>query len=456
MATLTWDAAGGNPAPGQPAAFDALARRFSEIASDAADARGKLDRFGKGIDDNVWRGDTAGAFKEKIGELPPRLAKLHDSYATASGGMATYGRALRNLQEEAHRLLGQAQSAHDEKAGQERSRDQAQAADPAASTSVHEDAIDRARRRLDGARDRLDDLRDRRRAAENAAIDRLEDAHDQGIENDPWWKRAWDSIDRWVDEHADILKKISEVLKWVSAAAGLLSLIPGLGVIFGPIALLAGGAALLIDATLAATGNGTWKMLLLDAALMAVPGAGRLLARASRISRVAGKITDHTGLPKAVSKTIVRNWERGKRFNTTRGHSYRHNEVRLTNGKVLDSYKHHREIVSRKHTQLAEVKPNTAKGYINELPRKYSPGQVVADTTDNAVRSPELIGKQINGDLVLEVPKQKAPIPQEILDQAQKRNVLIREVSDFEGFPVGPPVSQVESGFAPADSSGSR
>ncbi len=64
MATLTWDAVGGNPAPGQPEAFDALARKFSAIASDAADAKSKLDRFGRGVDDSVWRGNTAGAFKE--------------------------------------------------------------------------------------------------------------------------------------------------------------------------------------------------------------------------------------------------------------------------------------------------------------------------------------------------------------------------------------------------------
>jgi len=201
--------------------------------------------------------------------------------------MAGYGRTLQGLQEEARRLLGQAH----EKASQERSRDRARAAEPSASTSVHEDAIDNARSRLDGARDRLDDIRDRRRGAENAAIDKLDDAQDQGIENDPWWKRAWDSVDRWVDEHADILKSISEVLKIVSAVAGVLSFIPVLNFVMGPIALIAGGAALLLDATLAATGNGDWKTLLVDGALMALPGVGRLVSRGVRTGRGGTQFT---------------------------------------------------------------------------------------------------------------------------------------------------------------------
>ena len=40
-----------------------------------------------------------------------------------------------------------------------------------------------------------------------------------------------------------------------------------------------------MDATLAASGNGSWKMLAVDAVLMAAPGAGRLVSRSVKTAR---------------------------------------------------------------------------------------------------------------------------------------------------------------------------
>ena len=280
MATLTWEALGGDPVPGDPSAFDALSQRFSEIATDAADALAKLDRFKSGVNDSIWRGESAQAFRENIGKLPPRLAKLHDSYATAAEGMGGYGRALRRLQDEARAVLGEARSAQRDADTTERLRDQARATDPTAPTAAHDRAIEDAQRQLRGARDRIDDLRDRRRAAENAAIARLERAQDQGIPNDPWWKRAWDSVDRWVDEHAGLLRGLSYAL---SFAAGVLAFVPSLQ---GVAAVLA-GLAVMTNVLLAATGNGEWKTLLVDAALgVAGAGAGRFAVHAVRAYKV--------------------------------------------------------------------------------------------------------------------------------------------------------------------------
>lgn len=207
--------------------------------------------------------------------------------------MAGYGRALDDLQDRARRVLERAHDAAEDEATQQRNREQAQAearaADPLVpilgtpATAPFDDAIDDAQGRLRMARNEIYDIEDQRRAAETRAIAGLERAQEQGIHNDPWYTRAWKSIDRWVDEHADLLTKISGALKWVSGIAGVLSLIPGLAPIFAPIALIAGGLALGIDALLAATGNGDWKTLLVDAALMALPGAGLLsLRRAAR------------------------------------------------------------------------------------------------------------------------------------------------------------------------------
>ncbi len=253
--------------------------------------------------------------------------------------MSGYGRTLRGIQAEAATLLGRAQAAAQDKATQERSRDQVRAADPAAPTTAHEEAIAGAQSRIDGVRHRLDDLRDRRRAAERTAIAKLEQASDEGIANDPWWKRAWDAVDRWVDEHADLLKKISAALSFV---AGILAVIPGLQ----GLALVVGGLALLTNLALAATGNGSWKTLLIDAALTVV-GAGlgklavagfkalksaratRQVARANSLKRCLGDpidvatgemVMDHVdgslpgALPLTISRSHISSYRAGRWF----------------------------------------------------------------------------------------------------------------------------------------------
>lgn len=297
MATLTWEALGGDPAPGDAGACDGLAQALSTTAGNAQKAHATLSRFGGLVDASIWRGEAADAFRERIGELPPKLVKLHKSYRAASEGMASYARMLRDLQSQARAALGQAQAAHGERAAQKRGRDQAQAQDPAASTAGYDRAIADADQRLRSARRQINDLRGRRQAAERAAIAKLEQAGDLGIQNDPWYKRAWDAIDRWADENADLLRTISAVLKGVTVVLGLVALFAGpFAPIFASAALIIGLATLGLDAVLVATGNGDWKTLFVDVALMTIPG-GKLLS--------LRKFS-----PRAVASKIPRSWGR--------------------------------------------------------------------------------------------------------------------------------------------------
>ena len=92
----------------------------------------------------------------------------------------------------------------------------------------------------------------------------------------------------------------------------------------------------------------------------------------------------------------------------------------------LDSYNPSTgEIVSRKHTQLADIDEKTAKGYLNELSRKYPPNATIA----NVPSSGKLGGETLQGLQILEVPIQNKPIPQGILDHASSLNIDIRQVS---------------------------
>ena len=297
MPTLTWSAAGpergggSNPAPGQPEAYEGLARAFETTADHAGEARATLTAFTTSVGSDVWRGQAADAFRDGIDELPPKLVKLADSYARASGAMAAYARTLGELQARAEAVLSRAQAAAAEEEASLQRRDQAQALDPVGPTIGYDDAIADAARRRGSAEAELEDIRAERVAAESRAIAGLDEAGDMGIANDGWLKRAWGSVDRWIDDHAGILRGVSSILKAVSAVAGLLSFIPFLTPFMAPLAFATAGLTLGLDAVLVATGNGSWKALAVDAALMALPVAGKLASNAIRARR-ASKVAD--------------------------------------------------------------------------------------------------------------------------------------------------------------------
>lgn len=103
------------------------------------------------------------------------------------------------------------------------------------------------------------------------------------------------------------------------------------------------------------------------------------------------------------------------------------NEINLDNGKRLDSYLPSKEIISRKYTQLAGIKVDTAIGYLRELDRKYSPDQVVKDSPHNRAELPTQIGRNIRGNPVLEVPPQHSDVPVAVLEEAERLGITIRD-----------------------------
>ncbi|MGH8906310.1 MAG: WXG100 family type VII secretion target [Egibacteraceae bacterium] len=60
------------------------------------------------LDDTVWRGEAADAFRQRIDELPPKLDKLHASYEKASQALGAYGKTLTDLQARAATAVGDA------------------------------------------------------------------------------------------------------------------------------------------------------------------------------------------------------------------------------------------------------------------------------------------------------------------------------------------------------------
>jgi hypothetical protein len=63
---------------------------------------------------------------------------------------------------------------------------------------------------------------------------------------------------------------------------------------------------------------------------------------------------------------------------------------------------------------------------MNELRQKYPVG---AKITDRQLNAAAIRNQRLVGDLIIEVPVQEKPIPQAVLDAANKRGITIRDVN---------------------------
>ncbi|WP_227026170.1 PrsW family glutamic-type intramembrane protease [Streptomyces fodineus] len=124
-------------------------------------------------------------------------------------------------------------------------------------------------------------------------------------------------------------------------------------------------------------------------------------------------------------------WNEGRQFNEDNWPRYPANEIYLENGKVLDSYRPGKEIVSRKQTQIWKIKPDTFRNYLREINQKYKTGTKIPDTPKARREYPQLIGKPLKGKYYLEVPVQSQPVPDWALREAADHGVIIRDVQGF-------------------------
>ena len=90
------------------------------------------------------------------------------------------------------------------------------------------------------------------------------------------------------------------------------------------------------------------------------------------------------------------------------------------------------DIASWIHSQLADINEETAIKDLKELKDKYSPGAVIADVASNRVGAnagifEENEGRKLRGQMILEVPVQKRPIPRRVLLKAQEEEIIIRD-----------------------------
>jgi uncharacterized protein YukE len=206
-----WELVGGDPAPGEPATYADLAHQFGRTAEAAGEAHDRLKKIQDQVNDAIWRGKSADAFRERIEELPEKLEKLHASYDKASSALREYGTKLREFQTRAAAIVGDAGRAHQDETAEQVRLDQARALDPATPTAVQEDAVEAARQRLRSARDQIDQIREERQGAESHVLSGLDNAGDLGIHNKSWLVKTLRAI-------ADAAEFVSIVLAVLAIA----------------------------------------------------------------------------------------------------------------------------------------------------------------------------------------------------------------------------------------------
>ncbi|MFN7372808.1 MAG: hypothetical protein ACK5SK_11010, partial [Cyclobacteriaceae bacterium] len=122
---------------------------------------------------------------------------------------------------------------------------------------------------------------------------------------------------------------------------------------------------------------------------------------------------------------------RGNAFNETARIErwYPFNEVVLSNGKRVDSYRLPEggkpgEIVSRKATDLGDIQLSTFESYLSEMKIKYAPG-----TPINSPKYGDLLkGKTLEGNMILELPDSNLNLPdiQNYIDLANSKGITLR------------------------------
>jgi hypothetical protein len=150
------------------------------------------------------------------------------------------------------------------------------------------------------------------------------------------------------------------------------------------------------------------------------------------VGAVGGLLKFGKGADAVADVEAVARMQAGRHFDKARALEYPANQVRVEKPgggyTVLDSYNEFLgEIVSRKHTQLADIQEQSAMRYIRELPQKYPRGATVLDVPLN--RRAGIAGEKLRGRHYLEVPVQRGPIPRRVLDYATSRDVFIRDVA---------------------------
>lgn len=257
---------GWDPTPGNVEDTRDLAKKLGGLASELGTAVHDLER----IECGAWKGKAALAFTEYIGEdVTPLIRKSHASFDKASRALHRWARELEGFQEEANRL--------EKRAGEK--------LEARSEAKLGTEEMGKASGEVTTVLADVHSLEDRYSKAARAISKELDKAGDIAPDEPGFWDKltkgvadAWDAAGKWLQDHADLIKLIGDLLSDLTAVLGLLAIVtlpfPPLAGIFGTAALITSGLALGAHG-LAKLGGADvgWTQLGLDAVGL-LPGIG--------------------------------------------------------------------------------------------------------------------------------------------------------------------------------------
>ncbi|MGA5248148.1 enoyl-CoA hydratase/isomerase family protein [Streptomyces pseudogriseolus] len=294
---------GRNPTPGNVEDTRELAKRLGSLASELGTAVRQLER----IECGAWKGKTAVAFTEYVGQdVTPLVRKSHESFGKASRALHRWADELADFQDEAARLDKAAGKALDAKNTAERE-----------AKGKGSDALATAASDVDEVIHKVHGLEERYKQAAARIGKELDKAADIAPNEPGFWDKlgqsiadAWDATGDWLEEHADLIKVLGDVLSDITAVLGMLAIVtlpfPPLAAIFGAAALIGSGLSLAAHSVAKSAGaDVSWLQLGLDAVGL-LPGIG-LFGKGIKVVGKANAMTTASRLGKGFEATKLGN-----------------------------------------------------------------------------------------------------------------------------------------------------
>lgn len=271
-----------DPTPGDDEVVSSAGRKFQAVADEIEKQIAELGKIAEGS--TSLQGDYVPTLQEVCRAVKDDLGKIKGRYREVGGLLKAWSPELLGFQQEAERLLDDAQQA-------QRGLDRLVVVTVPNDQMTDEQRADALRRQRQGdalrgeltaARRRLADLEDRRDRAAQRVANRIDEASQDQLTDD-WW----DNVKDWFAEHKDLIDGVCKVLGVVALVALVVCLVvPGLNIAAGAalvtaatyVSIGATSVSLLVHTGQAATGTGSWADVGLDAFSLVTFGVGKLLS----------------------------------------------------------------------------------------------------------------------------------------------------------------------------------
>jgi len=108
-----WSVLGGDPAPGSPDVFSAVAQALQPVVDQGESGSQSIRGMAQQAGSVLWSGKAADTFAESVHVIPVDLGQLVGGHQAAIGALNNYSGTLSALQQQASQALANAQSAQD-------------------------------------------------------------------------------------------------------------------------------------------------------------------------------------------------------------------------------------------------------------------------------------------------------------------------------------------------------